>query len=147
MPPRLKAQGARLKVEKSDYQIPGLEPCATYEIRNLVLIGKLLLNFKFCSDLEHLRGRKIEDIIDSGFKGNLFQIFFDFFHGRGDKGKPNIIGVITLVVMGDTRITVDDFSESVDFIGRDPGGAQRTDKTQFSGNEISTNPPNNAFGF
>ena len=46
--------------------------------------------------------------------------------------------------MGDAGIAVDDFSEMVDLIGRDTGGTQRTDKSQFSGDKISANTPNNA---
>ena len=94
--------------------------------------------------LKHLGGRQIENIGNTGFFGNLFQIFIDLIHRRGNKREPDIVFIIALVIVGNPGIAINDVGKAVNSIRRHPGGTQGADKAKLSGNEISANSSYNA---
>jgi len=103
--------------------------------------GSLQIEMGF--DFIYARGRQAEYPRNTGYVGNGFQVRVNFFHGRRDKGEPDIKVIVSEIIMRDAGIPVDRFSEQFDFFIRNPGCAQGTDITELLRDEITADSPDN----
>ena len=110
--------------------------------KHTIFIRIYPLDIKLRLDLVNLCCRQIQNFGNAGFSGYDFQIFLDIRHGRRNERKPDIERVIPLIIVGDTGKLIDQPGKIVDFVFRNAGRTECTDKPDLSRHDVAADPSN-----
>ena len=66
--------------------------------------------------LKYLCGRQVDNFPNPCVSGDIFKVFLYFLHGGRNEGKPDVIFIIPLIIMSDSRIAVYRHGKAFDFV-------------------------------
>ena len=101
------------------------------------------LDLKIDLDLEGPYGWKIPDRRYPCYLRNLLKSPLDIAHILSNKGKPDIVVIVSQIVVGNTGVAVHYLNKIVDLFLGHLGGAERARKIELTGMKIAPDSSDN----